>query len=69
MIDYKTFINEQKEITQLKNKYEGEILAFTRKDNKLKLVAHSMSEDDLLTMIFQVRKNKEIDQKDKIFYE
>ncbi len=66
--DHKKFLEEQKKIDELKSKYEGEILAFTRKENKLKLVAHALFENDLTKLIFQAFKNNEINKDNKIFY-
>ena len=62
------FVEEQKMIQKLKSKYKGEILAFTRKEHKLKLVAHALFEDDLMDLIFDAREKNQITNQDKIFY-
>ncbi len=66
--DHKKFIEDQKKIVKLKSKYEGEILAFTKKEDRLILVAHALFENDLMRLIMKARKEKKINKEDKIFY-
>lgn len=66
--EHKRFLEEQKKIEELKSEYEGEILAFTRKENKLILVAHALLEDELKEEIFTKLRKKEINKSDRIFY-
>ena len=64
----KKFIEEETFIEEQKKKHEGELLAFTRKDDKLFLVAHALFEKDLMELISEARKKNQISKKDKIFY-
>lgn len=64
----KKFIKEQTYIEELKEKFEGEILAFTRQDDKLKLVAHALYDNDLMDLISDAREKNQITNQDKIFY-
>jgi len=62
------YLKEQEIIEDLKLKHEGEILAFTKKENKLRLVAHSLYEGEIKKLIFKALKEKMINKDDKIFY-
>lgn len=64
----KEFIEEQKYIEELKDKYEGEILAFTRQDGELKLVAHSVFKNELMDLISNAYKSNDIHKDSEIFY-
>lgn len=66
--DNKRFIEEEAHINDLKQEHKGEILAFTRKDDELILVAHALFEKDLTDLISEARKQNRLTEKDKIFY-
>ena len=64
----KKFIEEQTFIDGLLEKYEGEILAFTRENDKLKLVAHALYRDELMDLIGKAYNSNEINKDSPIFY-
>lgn len=66
---YNKFLQEQIEIQKIKKMYPENILAFTKKEDKLNLVAHSTTYKELQKLISQARKKNIISKEDKIFYQ
>ncbi|KKM06967.1 hypothetical protein LCGC14_1738660 [marine sediment metagenome] len=66
---YNKFLQEQIEILKIKKLYPENILAFTKKGDKLKLVAHAITYKELQKLISQARRKNMISKEDEIFYQ
>ncbi|MHA1272731.1 MAG: hypothetical protein ACTSQS_04765 [Promethearchaeota archaeon] len=64
----KQFLKEEQIIEKYKKDFPDEILAFTRRDGGLILVAHAKNDDNLNSLLSEAKKKGIITDKDKIFY-
>lgn len=64
------WLEERKLIRELKEKFDGEILALTKRDEKVVLIAHGFTQDDLFEGISEAIKEGRYDNENEcIFYE
>ena len=62
------WIDEQKQIKEYHNKFQGEILAFTRREGELILVAHALLEKKLFKNISTAVKNDKFNRKTEFLF-